>query len=54
MNNVLHNEVVKILEITFNQPADAALLKSLIENDILLNFLVKEYKEDATIKAGGA
>ena len=44
MNNVLHNEVVKIVDIALSLAADAPFLKSLIENDLILNFLAKEYK----------
>jgi len=47
MNNVLHNEVVRIVDIAMSLPTDAAFQKCLLQNSVLLNFLTKEYKEDA-------
>lgn len=52
MNNVLHNEVVKIIEIALSQEETSPFLQSLIKDEVLLKFLTDETNEDLKIKAG--
>ena len=52
MNNVLHNEVVKILEIALSEPVNSPLNDAVLRDDVLLNFISEEVEEDKKIKAG--
>lgn len=52
MNNMLHNEVIKILETSLTEKEDSPLNKAVLRDNILLNFLNEEWQEDGKIKAG--
>jgi hypothetical protein len=41
MNNLLHNEIVKILDVTLGEPETSPLNKILFEDNVLLNFIVE-------------
>lgn len=51
-NNILHNEVVKIVEIALNEPENSPFLQTLLKEDLFLKFLVLETEEDQKIRAG--
>lgn len=52
MNNVLHNEVIKIIDIALTEPEGSALNNSVLADDVLLDFISAEWEEDKKIKAG--
>lgn len=52
MNNVLHNEVVKIIDIALTEAEGTPLKEAVLRDNILLNFIVEECEEDKKIKAG--
>ena len=52
MNNMLHNEVIKILEIALSEPEDSLLNKAVLKEQVLVNFIAEEWQEDKKIKAG--
>lgn len=40
MNNVLHNEVMKIVDIALTEPQASPLNEAILRDDILLTFIV--------------
>lgn len=52
LNNILHNEIIKILEIALGEPEDSLLNQAVLKDDLLLNFIVEEWAEDKKIIAG--
>lgn len=52
MNNVLHNEIIRILETALTEPEQSALNKSVLQENLLLNFISAQWEEDKKIKAG--
>ena len=51
MNNVLHNEIIKILEIALSEPEGSNLNNSVLSENVLLNFIHAETEEDKKIRA---
>jgi hypothetical protein len=41
MNNLLHNEVVKILDIALAEPENSPFSQILFEDNVLLNFIAE-------------
>lgn len=41
MNNLLHNEIIKILDIALAEPETSPLNKVLFDGNVLLNFIVE-------------
>lgn len=63
MNNILHNEILKMIElaISANNNAPSPFLQAvlcmiiqLVGDDLLLNFICEEAQEDMRIRSGGA
>lgn len=54
MNNVLHNEVIKILEIALTELEGTPLNDSVLRDDLLLKFVSESVQEDRKIKAGAS
>ena len=52
MNNLLHNEIIRILETALTEPESSELNKAVLKDNILLNFINQEWEEDKKIKAG--
>lgn len=52
MNNVLHNEAMKIIETALTEAEGSPLKEAILREDVLLNFIVEECEEDKKIKAG--
>ena len=52
LNNLLHNEVVRIIEVALNEPEDAPLNAAILRDDIISKFILEETQEDKKIKAG--
>lgn len=52
MNNVLHNEIIKIIDIALLEPEGSPLNEAILKSELLLNFIVEECEEDQKIKAG--
>jgi arginine deiminase len=54
LNNLLHNEIIKIIEVALTESESSALNASLLKDNILLNFIREEVEEDKKIKAGAS
>lgn len=54
LNNLLHNEIIKIIEVALTECESSALNASLLKDNILLNFIREEVEEDKKIKAGAS
>jgi hypothetical protein len=52
MNNVLHNEVIKIVEIALGEEEKSPLNNAVLADNVLLKFIHGEAEEDKKIKAG--
>jgi hypothetical protein len=52
MNNVMHNEIIRILDTALGEGEDSPLNQAVLSNDTLLNFISEEWAEDKKIKAG--
>lgn len=52
LNNMLHNEVIKILETSLTEKEDSPLNKAVLRDSVMLDFLSEEWLEDSKIKAG--
>jgi hypothetical protein len=52
MNNILHNEVLKIITIALEEKVDSPFQSCLLEGEMLLNFIKEEAEEDLKIRAG--
>lgn len=52
MNNVLHNQIIRILETALTEPEESALNKAVLKENVLLDFISTEWNEDKKIKAG--
>ena len=51
-NNLLHNEVMKIVEVALTEAEESPLNVSLLKDGILSKFILEETQEDRKIKAG--
>ena len=54
LNNLLHNEIIKIIEIALTEGEASALNAAILKDNILLNFISEEVEEDKKIKAGAS
>lgn len=54
LNNLLHNEIIKILEIALTEPEGSPLNAAVLKDSLLLNFISEEVEEDKKIKAGAS
>ena len=52
LNNMLHNQIIKIIEIALTEPEGSLLNRAVLSNDVLINFISSEWEEDKKIKAG--
>ena len=42
MNNMLHNEVIRIIEVALTEEEESPLKKAVLKDDVLLNFISEE------------
>lgn len=54
LNNLLHNEIIKILEVALTEGENTPLNTAVLKNNVLLNFISEEVEEDKKIKAGAS
>lgn len=54
LNNLLHNEIIKILEIALTEGENTPLNTAVLKDNVLLNFIIEEVEEDKKIKAGAS
>lgn len=54
LNNLLHNEIIKIIEIALTEGESSSLNAAILKDNILLNFISEEVEEDKKIKAGAS
>lgn len=54
LNNLLHNEIIKILEIALTDGEGSPLNAALLKDNTLLSFISEEVDEDKKIKAGAS
>lgn len=52
MNNVLHNEVIKILEVALSQLEGTPLNDSVLRDNLLFKFVSESVEQDKKIRAG--
>jgi hypothetical protein len=52
LNNLLHNEIIKIVETALTEPETSTLNASVLKDNILNTFILEEAAEDKKIKAG--
>jgi hypothetical protein len=54
LNNLLHNEIIKILEIALTEGENTPLNAAVLKDQVLFNFISEEVDEDKKIKAGAS
>jgi hypothetical protein len=52
MNNMLHNEVMKIIDIALAEKEGSAINDAVLGDNLLVGFMVEEAEEDRRIKTG--
>lgn len=52
LNNLLHNEIIKIVETALTEPENSTLNAAVLKDNILNAFIIEEAAEDKKIKAG--
>lgn len=52
LSSLLHNEIIKILEIALTEEPSSPLNKAILKDNFLLNFIKEEVEEDVKIRSG--